>query len=239
MPLYHRIFLTLRDEILNGQHRAGSLLPTEKQLCEAQGVSRITARRALAELASSGLVERRRRLGTRVIFAGAAGAIEANLEHAVESLVAFGRNTEVEVVEIVREPADPLVAEKLGLAYQDAIVRAVRIRLLEGEPLGVVVSYAPIALAKIMTPKTLVSTPMLELLRGMGRRIGGARQKIVAALASPDLAARLGIEPRSAVLRIERLVSDADGRPLLLTVAEYRADRYHLVLDMVSRLDAP
>ena len=51
VPLYHQIFLQLRDEILSGQRAYGVPIGTEKEISQTYSVSRITARRALAELA--------------------------------------------------------------------------------------------------------------------------------------------------------------------------------------------
>ena len=57
-PLYHQIFLILRQQILDGVHAVGERLPTEQEITKRYGVSRITAKRALDELASAGYVER-------------------------------------------------------------------------------------------------------------------------------------------------------------------------------------
>ena len=54
-PLYHQIFLQLREEITSGERPLGSRMPTEQELVEQFSVSRITARRALDELAEQGL----------------------------------------------------------------------------------------------------------------------------------------------------------------------------------------
>ena len=54
-PLYHQIFMQLREEITSGSRAFGSRMPTEEELSENFGVSRITARRALAELADTQL----------------------------------------------------------------------------------------------------------------------------------------------------------------------------------------
>ena len=80
-------------------------MPTEQRLCEQHEVSRITARRALEELAQHGLVERRRRIGTRVVYRASTKPIEANIDQAVESLLAFGRDTKVRVLRIKTIPA--------------------------------------------------------------------------------------------------------------------------------------
>src|SRR5579871_3761824 len=63
IPLYHQIYLALRDQIYSGALGYGARAPTEHELAEQFGVSRITARRSLKELADNDLVERRRRTG--------------------------------------------------------------------------------------------------------------------------------------------------------------------------------
>jgi GntR family transcriptional regulator len=66
VPLYEQVRVTLLDQIMRGQLRPGDQLPTERELCELFGVSRITAVRALNELARDGLIERIQGKGTIV-----------------------------------------------------------------------------------------------------------------------------------------------------------------------------
>lgn len=240
VPLYHQIFLSLRDEILAGTRAAGSMLPTEHKLAERYGVSRITARRALDELAEHGLVERRRKTGTRVIYRCASPPIEANLEHAVETLLAFGRDTQVQVVSVEQIVADAEVAHALRLAPGDAAVRAVRLRLLDGEPLGEVVSHVPASVAGGRIDRAaLEAKPILAVISDLGHRISGGWQTISAHSADPALATALAIEPRAAVLRIERVVTAGDDAPVLRTVATYRADRYRISVDLHTGVPRP
>uniref|UniRef100_UPI0035641A24 GntR family transcriptional regulator n=1 Tax=Sneathiella sp. TaxID=1964365 RepID=UPI0035641A24 len=82
VPLYHQIFLQLREEITSGERAFGSRLPTEQELTKEYEVSRITARRALEELADHQFVERKRRVGTHVIFRAPARPIHGNIEQA-------------------------------------------------------------------------------------------------------------------------------------------------------------
>lgn len=232
IPLYHQIYLTLRDEIFRGARPFGSSMPTEMELGASYNVSRITARRALDELATRGYVERRRRLGTRVVYREPDKPIEARIDQAVESLIAFGQNTAVKVIEVATEPADAGVAAKLGISEGEPAIRAVRVRSTKGAPLGVIISHMRTGLDVRVTPERLTSTPLLSLLRDAGVTIGGAIQTIEAMVADPALATLLEIEPRAAVLHVERMVEDAEGRIVLITNAYYRADRYRLTLDM-------
>jgi len=232
IPLYHQIFLQLRDEILSGQRTVGSTVATEKVLSEIYGVSRITARRALDELAQHHFVARKRRVGTTVIFRPAVKPFEANIDQAVDSLLELGRMTKVRVLAIRQEPAGPGIAEAMGLEPGETVVRAVRVRYLDGSPLGYVVSYVPASLSRFVTRAGLTKMPILKLIQNGGHRIGKATQTITAMLADPVICRSLGVEPRSAILRITRSVYDQSGNPILLTIAHYRSDRYQLRIDL-------
>lgn len=232
IPLYHQIYLTLRDEIISGARPFGAAVPTEMELAEAYGVSRITARRALDELAHAGFVERRRRLGTHVTFRAPAQPIESDIDQAVESLIAFGQNTRVTVLEVGAIPAPADIAAKLGLAAGEPVVRAIRLRSGKAGPLGLIVSHMRDDPGIAITAERLTDTPILSLLVEAGVGIGGAVQTIGATIADPLMASRLQCEPRDPILHIERLVEDRQGRMVLMTNAYYRADRYRITIDM-------
>ena len=80
VPLYHQIFLTLKNRIYSGMLGPGDPVPGEQELCGEFGVSRITAKRALNELADAGLVVRERGRGTRVVPHPPAQAWDAILQ---------------------------------------------------------------------------------------------------------------------------------------------------------------
>jgi GntR family transcriptional regulator len=65
-PLHLTISEQLRDRILTGQYQPGDRLPSEHQLMAEFEVSRITARRAIANLTQQGLVTVRRGKGVFV-----------------------------------------------------------------------------------------------------------------------------------------------------------------------------
>ncbi len=73
-PLYRQIAEILRDRIQSGVFEPGSRIPTEHELCDRFGVSRISIRQALAELANDHLLEKRQGSGTYVSRATAGGA---------------------------------------------------------------------------------------------------------------------------------------------------------------------
>lgn len=232
IPLYHQIFLQLRGEIASGQRPVGSRLPTEQELSEKFGVSRITARRALDDLAQEGLVARKQRVGTIVTFQPPAKPIEGDIDQAMESLIAFGRNTQVKLIELETVPAAPPMSETLAVAEGAELVRAVRVRWQDDMPLGHYVTHVPVALGVNLTPASLSKTPMLTLIREAGIRIGAADQLITATLADAVLASLLQVDMGSALLRVSRTVFNQEKRPIQHIQAHFRPDRYQIRLDL-------
>lgn len=232
IPLYHQIYLALRDEILSGERGFGEMLPTEHDLTEQYAVSRITARRALDELAQHGMVERRRRTGTRVCFRSPVSPIEGHVDQAVESLIAFGHGTRVRVLELGEVAADPAIAERLDLAEGAPVLRALRLRLTDDAPLGAIESFVPSDIGLPLDRESLTRQPMLQLIRESGHVIGAGEQTISAISADPLLAELIETEARAPIIQIERVVRSQQGRPLLFTCARYRGDRYRLTLDL-------
>jgi GntR family transcriptional regulator len=234
VPLYHQIFLQLREEITSGERAFGSRLPTEQELSRQFGVSRITARRALDELAGNHLVERKRRVGTHVTFRSPAKPLQGNIEQALESLLNFGRTTQVKLLDVGKVPARPPIDEALEVPADTLVLRVVRVRWLDGQPLGHFISYLPAEVGARMTRAKLKSTPMLTLIEEAGVRIGSANQTISATLADATLSASLHVDIGSPILRVSRTVLDVDGRPVQHILAQFRPDRYQIRLDLGS-----
>ena len=230
--LYHQIFLRLKEEITSGERAFGSRMPTEQELSSQFGVSRITARRALDDLAENHFVARKRRVGTTVVFKSPAKPLQGNIDQAVESLLNFGRATKVKLLEVDRITARPPIDDALALPPESEVLRVVRVRWLDGEPLGHFISYIPIDLAGAMTRSKLKSTPMLRLLADAGVQIGAAQQTISATLADANLSAELHVDIGSPILRVSRTVLDVSGRPVQHILAQFRPDRYQIRLDL-------
>lgn len=66
--LYKRVVKELKSQIVSGIYKKGELLPSEKELIESFGVSRITIRKALAVLADMGFIKTSKGRGSEVLF---------------------------------------------------------------------------------------------------------------------------------------------------------------------------
>ena len=110
-----QVYLVLRDRILSGAADFGSRLPTENDLAEFHGVSRVTVRRALGELARERLIERRRSAGTRVIYRSSPAPMTADITGVLANLAEMGRRTAVKLLAFDYVPAEGAVAQALGV----------------------------------------------------------------------------------------------------------------------------
>lgn len=230
MPLYHRLYVILRDRIASGAYPEGAILPSEFELTAAFSVSRITAKRALDELATEGLVERVRGRGTTVTDRAAAllGAqpITASIDGLLENLNAIGRETSVEVIEFGYVPAPDFVRTRLELEPNARAQRAVRVRSLDGEPLSQSTTYVPERVGRAYSAKDLASTPIIDLIERAGVVVGTAEQSISATLADSLIASRLKVGVGAPLLLMKRCVKDTSGKPAQYIEILYRPDRF-------------
>jgi len=230
-PLYHQIYLLLRERIRRGDLRSGTVLPGEQELARAFRVSRITVKRALNELAGERLVTRHRGRGTIVAVNTVTPMVRGSFDNLIESLQRMGIETQVQLLDVRNVPADAQVAEYLEVDPGTQVQLAVRLRKLNNEPFSHLVTYIPAKLAARYTRSQLASTPLLTLLERAGAVVIEAEQWISAAAAEGEIAQTLHVNAGSPLLKIERVMRTAGGKPVQFICGHYRPDRfqYHFI----------
>lgn len=238
-PLYHQIYLILRQNIVDGIYPFDGRLPSEQGLIDTYGVSRITAKRALDELAADGLVVRERGRGTRVSYRAPAAPHRTSVEGLLENLLAMGLETEVKLIEFDYVAASERVAAALECVEGAPAQRAVRIRMIDRQPFSHLTTYVPEDIGRQFDANDLSETPLLALLERSGVQVSSATQTITATLADASAATHLGVDIGTALLMVSRIVRDQAGRPVEFITALYRPDRYQyrMVLSRVRGKD--
>lgn len=230
IPLYHRIYMILREGIVTGAYKVGQILPSEAELMARFGVSRITAGRALDELSNEGLVERARGRGTIVSASAAAqigGApIVAGIEGLLANLSVIGRQTSVSICEFEYGPVPAAIAAELGLRTGDIVQRAVRVRSLAEGPFSLSTTHVPDRIGRTYTRDELAVTPMIDLVTRAGATVESARQSITATLADDTTAQLLAVQPGSALLKLRRTLFDDRNQAVYMAEMFYRPDRF-------------
>ena len=205
VPLHRQLFLVLHDEIDRGVMAPGEALPTEQTLCDQFGVSRITVRRALADLAQQGYIERRQGVGSFVREHGPSEPLSVGRSY-MDGLRQTQFETDVDVVELGTRRPPPAIAEALGASGELLHVVRVRRQRRTGEPLIITDAWLPCELADTLTETALLRAPLYELLSETGVVVDRVQHEITAEIAGPRNAHLLDTAIGAALLRINRLV---------------------------------
>lgn len=210
VALHRQLFLVLRDEIARGALVPGDPLPSEQSLCDQFGVSRITVRRALADLAEQGLIERRHGVGSFVRQSDSSPVPE--LRSYSDQLHRTQFETDVDVVEFGVRAAPAAVADALGVAGEMLHVLRVRRERRTAEPLMVTEAWLPAELSEPVSSASLTEKALYDLLSDAGIVIERMVHELTAEVASPANARLLDVAIGSALIRVNRLAYAA-GRP--------------------------
>lgn len=228
-----QVYMVLRDRILSGTIGFGVRLPTENDLAESYGVSRVTVRRALGELERERLIERRRSAGTRVIYRPSPAPMTADISGVLANLADMGRRTAVKLLSFDYVPAEGAVAQALGVGGTNLLQRSVRVRSVDGVPFSYLTTHVPESISLTFSRQELASRPLLELLERAGVKAEQARQRLSAVLATPDVADALDVRTGSPLIELVRVVYDQDGRGVEHLHALYRPDRYAFEIELM------
>jgi GntR family transcriptional regulator len=240
VPLYLQLSDVLREQIKRGAYAPLDRLPSEHELVRTHGVSRMTARQALAELERAGLVFRLQGRGSFVArppvvqrLTGLHGFAEAMAEHGVTSVS--------RVLKTATVRATPDVAAALAVEPGEPVTELRRLRLADEAPVSLDISYFRVELGRRLVRLDLARHDVFWLLENAcGVTLGAADCQIAAIAAEEDVALHLGVPSGTAVLFIERLTRDAQGVPVDHEHLYVRTDRvrYGLTLERGKATEA-
>jgi GntR family transcriptional regulator len=231
-PLYYQIYLIYRQKILTGAFENGARLPSEEELSDAYGVSRITAKRSMNELATRGLVTRTRGRGTIVSHVNTAPSLASDFSGFVEDLIAIGTTTTVDVLSFEYVQPPDQIAQQMNLAPGTLTQRAERRRLREGVPFSHMTTHLPEDIGRTFERSDLSAKPILRLIEEAGHSIAEATQSIAAEPAHPIVAQALEVPIGSALLKVTRVVLNQEAVPVQHIEVLYRPDMYHLEMHL-------
>jgi GntR family transcriptional regulator len=215
----------LRRRIGSGELRAGRPIPSEAQLAEDHGVSRVTVRRALATLRDAGLVASRQGFGWYVTPSPVPQPLDG-LRTIEATVHAAGQAPERRILGFGFVDAPPRAREVLDAT---SVLEIRRVNLADGQPFARVTVWVPDALATDLSRAAVERQSLYELLPVT---LGGASQVIGAVAALRDDAELLDVPVGAPLLRAERTTRDANGVPVLLSEAVFNPLLTELVVEL-------
>lgn len=227
-PRYHEIMRDISADISSGRVAVGARLPTEPELCELYGAGRHTIREAIRELIDLGMVERRPRIGTRVIAAepviayrGLPTSGEDIAANANATWIVRSRHTVVE--------ADAAMARRLGCAVGDRWFRFAGPRISRDRR-----NREPLCFSEQYVPDTPEARRAIARTAMSAEEVAGQtiKQEIRADLLDDEQAAALHAVAGAAALVVVRRHYKPDGRLVAIGIHTHPADRFTIKMNL-------
>lgn len=232
-PLYYQLYQLLKGAILNGTFDTGSKMPTEQELAAAYDVSRITAKRALDELAAEELIDRRRGKGSHVIHKYSPQPVKAPLIGMLQEIESMARHSDVTVLSCLYDTPPTSITKAMNDSTGAQMLHTVRVRSKDGVPFGYYDSWTR-DLASDISGEMLSQKPRLEIFRENGLNITHVSQTISAVNADARLAAALKTDPGTALISLTRFsyVNPGDERMVDYLQLYYHPERFQYRMDL-------
>jgi len=223
VPLYRQVQDGI-EELIRANSRSKSVPLSDANLAERFGVSRITVRRAVNELVDAGVLYRIRGLGTFVRPRKLKEKLTLN-----SFLDAWTRKAErfdVQVGAFERVHADAELAQRLGVGEGEEVVYVRRLRYQKGTLVAVDDRYLRPGYGKKLTRQDITTASLVDYLRNREKiDLSHGEMEIEARRADRAYAAMLGIKRGQPVLVRRMTFFTKNGKPALVGVSTYRADR--------------
>ncbi len=230
IPLYYQLAEHLKEQIQTGDLAVGDQLPPERELAQQMGVSRMTARQAVAYLVNEGFIEVKPGIGTFV----AQPKLTYNALHLSsfsEEMARLGSLVVSTVLEQRLITPRRRIAEQLQMMPDEQVVCIVRLRQVDQTPLLLETSYIPARLCSGLESANLAERSLYSLLETHYHlAVQRATQTLEATTINDYEQQLFQLAPGTAMLLLEGVTFNQNDQPFEYFKAIYRGDRFKFVL---------
>ena len=226
LPRYYQLKEIMRERVQSDEWKPGELIPSERELSEKYGISRMTARQAITDLVNEGLFYREQGKGTFVSQRKITQQL-IRLTGFTEDIKARGQKPGTKVLSAQMFPADETTAEKLRIDPGTLIFRLQRLRLADDEPLAIELSQISFKGCERLLEEDLEQNSLYRLLETKyGIPLLEADQELEAGLAGNEEAQLLKISLGRPVLFTRRITYTERNQPIEYAKAVYCGNKY-------------
>lgn len=232
IPLYYQLKEIILAEITNNQLKPGDCLPTEKEFMESYHISRSTVRQAILELVGEDYLARQKGKGTFVSQPKLRQTYINKVQTYEEQMKDLGKEPKTKVLEFTLMDPSTQVCKNLQLSKDEKVIKLVRIRYANEEPIVMVETYMPYAICGFVMDHDLVTEYLYNVLSLQEESaVIKATRSIEATLASQAEAQMLDIKEDHALQVITTIGFNKNNQPVEYTVAKYRGDRNTFIIE--------
>lgn len=223
IPVYFQLKNIISKMIADGKYAEGSVIPSERELGEILGISRMTVRQALNNLVNEGILYREKGRGT---FVAKTKIEQKNIMSFSEIVARKGMTPSTKVLYFQKEEATGEIPEMLELKDNRFVYNVKRLRLANDIPVGIEQAFIP----EIHCPgleKFDLTQSLYRLIREQYRHsISYVDNVIEASKTNKEEKELLGITYNVPVLRVTGVNYTESGLKLFYERSAYRSDEY-------------
>ncbi|MBP1763670.1 MAG: yvoA [Firmicutes bacterium] len=225
LPVYYRLAQDIKRQVESGELKDGDMLPTEGQLGETYGISRMTVRQGLGLLAEAGLIETVKGKGT-FVRRPRLNQLVINLN---DPLAAQGKSNRYKVLDVKVLRNEPELARQLGLDEDAKIICLRRMLYINGQPAAVEEKHLAYLRGKPLLESQLEGDDFAELVAKHHDSVPVRNDmEIAVGVLSEEHARLLEEEPQQPALVIRQSIYAKDGKLLGTSRLVCHKDRYCL-----------
>jgi GntR family transcriptional regulator len=225
IPMHEQISRWLREQIADKSYANDEKLPSEQELSDRFGVSRVTVRRALQTLENEQLIYRCQGLGSFVKTVKATPEM-IRLTDFMEDMRQAGKEARSVVTSSTQVPACGFTAPRLGVKEGQMVLKLDRLRLGDDEPVAFDITWFPAFYGQLLVDHDLsVKTIYSVLEEEYDIPVIRGSYEIQASTADAETAEHLRISEGAPLLVFDRLSLTLHDKPVYFQRRYYRPDK--------------
>lgn len=231
MPLYCQLVEVLIQDIQADKYMENEKIPSERELCELYGLSRVTVRQAVSELVNMRILKKEHGRGTFVT-----PKMNQDLQKFysfTDEMKKLGKKPWSKVLGFKIIPCKLKVARKLGINADEDVYEIIRLRLADDVPMMYERTYLPVSRFRGLTKEDVSSQPMYDVFRNKFKMFFSKAEEVLKPVQTRDYEAELlDVSVHIPSMMIERITYEAD-QVIEYTVSIVRGDQiqYRVILD--------
>ncbi|HZK19027.1 MAG TPA: GntR family transcriptional regulator [Clostridia bacterium] len=227
IPVYYQLVKILEDEIHNGM-MPGDVLPTEQEISTYFGISRMTVRRAIAELTRAGKVYAEKGRGT-FVAKPKLDSLVFELGDYYKEMKQKGINPNSKLLEARIVRADDKIFQEVGIPVGVRCLYYRVVHMVGNEPLVYETKYIVYSKKKPLLEVELINSSLSSLLTNHVDPPVRSKRVLQVRMLSDDEVGILKVEPNTPAFHVEQILYDIENNPLAWGTSLYRGDRYKIV----------
>jgi GntR family transcriptional regulator len=232
IPIYYQMIQYIRGQVENHFWNEDDMIPSERELCEKNEISRMTVRQAIESLVNEGILYRKRGIGT-FVSRQKVDQVLVKPTNFTADMLSIGMKPSSKTLRCGILSATKEIAKILKINDGDPVIELCRLRLANDKPMAVEQAFILQDAAKSILNTPMDNKSLYSVLKDeCGLNIVLAKQTIQIAYSDQEFSRILNIKLDSPTFLMDRIDYLSDNRPIEYVKSYYRADRYKFTVEL-------